>query len=144
MTEEQHPQSSSSQEPVLDGELNVRSLSGLTIGLLVIVVIAAIAMWFLGLGIRDRLAAEDPPPPALPEARMEHRPPAPNLQVDPRQQLLDLRADEQRILTTYGWVDETNGLTHIPIDRAMDLLVDQGLPASAAAPEPSEEASSGN
>ncbi len=143
MTEEQHPHSSSSQEPVLDGELDVRSLSGLTIGLLVIIVIAVIAVWFLGLGIRDRLAAEDPPPPALPEARMEHRPPAPNLQIDPRQQLLDLRADEERVLTTYGWVDETNGLTHIPIDRAMDLLVDQGLPVIATAPEPSEEASTG-
>lgn len=143
MTEEQHPHSSSSQEPVLDGELDVRSLSGLTIGLLVIIVIAVIAVWFLGLGIRDRLAAEDPPPPALPEARMEHRPPAPNLQIDPRQQLLDLRADEERVLTTYGWVDETNGLTHIPIDRAMDLLVDQGLPVFATAPEPSEEASTG-
>ena len=84
---------------MLDGELNVRSLSWLTIGLLVIVAIAVVAMWFFGLGIKDNLIAEDPPPPVLPEARMEHKPPAPNLQVDPRQQLLDLRADEERILT---------------------------------------------
>jgi hypothetical protein len=143
MTEAQHPHSSSEKEPMLDGELNVRSLSWLTIGLLVIVAIAVVAMWFFGLGIKDNLIAEDQPPPVLPEARMEHQPPAPNLQVDPRQQLLDLRADAERELTTYGWVDETNGLTRVPIDRAMDLLIEQGLPTPTAVPEAPEEASTG-
>ena len=82
-------------------------------------------------------------PPALPEARMKHQPPAPNLQVDPRQQLLDLRTEAERVLTTYGWVDETNGLTRVPIDRAMDLLIEQGLQTPTAVPETPEEASTG-
>jgi hypothetical protein len=143
MTEAQHSQSSSKNKVVLDGELNIRLLAWATAGLLVVVVIAVIAMWFLGIGIKDRLVAADPPPPALPEARLEHRPPAPNLQVDPRQQLLDLRADEEKILTTYGWVDETGGLTRVPIDRAMDLLIEQGLPISAPDPETPQAASTG-
>ena len=116
-----------------------------TIGsfLLAIIGIAIVAMWALGFGIKDRLVASDPPPPVLPEARIEHRPPGPNLQVDPRQQLLDLRADEERMLTTYGWVDETHGLVRVPIDRAMDLIVEQGLPTPPPATAPSEEASTG-
>ena len=41
--------------------------------------------------------------------------------------LRDLRAHEQTELTTYGWVDQKSGVVHIPIDRAMDLLVERGL-----------------
>ena len=31
-------------------------------------------------------------------------------------------------LTTYGWVDPDTDTVHIPIDRAMELLAEQGLP----------------
>jgi hypothetical protein len=143
MSEPKHPQTQADKDPTLDGELNVRLLVWSTAGLLLIIAIAIVAMWSLGFGIKDRLVASDPPPPLLPEARIEHRPPGPNLQVDPRQQLLDLRADEERLLATYGWVDETQGLARVPIDKAMDLLVEQGLPTPPTTPEPSEEASTG-
>lgn len=36
--------------------------------------------------------------------------------------------DEHKILYSYGWVDEKAGTVHIPIERAMDLLVQRGLP----------------
>lgn len=135
MTEAQHPPSGSSDEPTLDSDLNVRLVGWLTVGLLILIAVALVLMWWLGFGVKDRLVAQDPPPPALPEARTEHRPPGPNLQVDPRQQLLDLRAEEDATLTTYGWVDETIGLARVPIDRAMDLLLETGLegPATVAA-----------
>lgn len=143
MSESKHPQTSTNEDSTVDGELNIRALVWMTAGLLLIVAVALVAMWALGFGIKDSLVAGDPPPPALPEARMEHRPPAPNLQVDPRQQLLDLRVDEESVLTTYGWVDEIHGLTRVPIDRAMDLLVEQGLPTPSTNPASSEEASTG-
>jgi len=143
MNETRHPHPSSNKESTLDGELNIRLLAWLTTGLLVIIALAALAVWLLGFGFRDRLVAGDPPPPALLEARLEHRPPAPNLQVDPRQQLLDLRADEERILTTYGWVDESRGMTRVPIERAMDMLVEQGLPNPVPVPKTTEAASTG-
>lgn len=143
MTEAQHPKPSSKEESTLDSELNIRVLVWSTVGLLVVLAIAVVAMWFLGFGIKDRLVAADPPPPALPEARIEHRPPAPNLQVDPRQQLLDLRADEERVLTSYGWVDQINGLTRIPIERAMEMLVEQGLPTPVPVAETTEADTTG-
>ncbi len=37
-------------------------------------------------------------------------------------------AREEDTLYSYGWVDEKAGAVHIPIDRAMDLLVQRGLP----------------
>ena len=43
--------------------------------------------------------------------------------------LKQLRATEEATLTTYGWVNRKNGIVHIPIDRAIELLAQRGLPA---------------
>jgi hypothetical protein len=47
--------------------------------------------------------------------------------------LENLRKDEDEKLSTYGWVDKNAGRVRIPIDRAMDLVVQRGLPVRAAA-----------
>jgi hypothetical protein len=54
--------------------------------------------------------------------------PAPQLEIDERTELNDIRLREEDILSTYGWVDQKSGVVRIPIDRAMDLLVERGLP----------------
>jgi hypothetical protein len=54
--------------------------------------------------------------------------PAPQLEVNERTELNDIRLREEDTLSTYGWVDKDAGKVHIPIDRAMDLLVERGLP----------------
>ena len=56
-------------------------------------------------------------------------PPEPRLQTDPRQDLADLRARENQTLTTYGWVDRNAGVVRIPIDEAMKLTLQRGLPS---------------
>ena len=56
-------------------------------------------------------------------------PPEPRLQTNPRGDLLALREKEDRMLTTYGWIDRNNGIVRIPIDRAMTLTAARGLPA---------------
>jgi hypothetical protein len=43
------------------------------------------------------------------------------------------RAHDDPILFGYGWVDKNAGVAHVPIQRAMDLVLQQGLPARAAA-----------
>jgi len=54
--------------------------------------------------------------------------PNPRLEEDERGQLNGIRLAEENTLYSYGWVDEKAGTVHIPIDRAMDLLVQRGLP----------------
>lgn len=54
--------------------------------------------------------------------------PAPQLEINERTELNDVRLREENILSTYGWVDQNAGTVHIPIDRAMDLLIQRGLP----------------
>jgi hypothetical protein len=58
-----------------------------------------------------------------------HLPPMPRLQSAPITDLKDMRAAEDQILNGYGWVDQQHGVTRIPIDRAIDLLAQRGLPA---------------
>jgi hypothetical protein len=54
--------------------------------------------------------------------------PAPQLEVNERTELNGERLREEDTLSTYGWVDQNAGKVRIPIDRAMDLLVQRGLP----------------
>jgi hypothetical protein len=54
--------------------------------------------------------------------------PNPKLEEDERGQLNGIRLNEEETLYSYGWVDKEAGTVRIPIERAMDLLVQRGLP----------------
>jgi hypothetical protein len=54
--------------------------------------------------------------------------PSPQLEIDERTQLNQIRLNEEQTLATYGWVDQKDGVVRIPIDRAMDLIAQRGLP----------------
>ncbi|MET0659194.1 MAG: hypothetical protein ABW110_13665 [Steroidobacteraceae bacterium] len=58
-------------------------------------------------------------------------PPAPNLQKQPFKDVYELRLGEAAKLTSYGWVDKDGGIARIPIDRAMDVMLERGFPARA-------------
>jgi hypothetical protein len=52
----------------------------------------------------------------------------PQLQVNPREDWLKYREQQERSLETYGWENRATGTVHVPIERAMELLVQKGLP----------------
>jgi hypothetical protein len=131
MTEEPNQTSSPQSSPPLDSEIGFRGIIVFTVGLLAVVVLAAVGMWILATALRDLQVAQEPPPPALPEARLPYEPPGPRLQADPVQEMRQLRAEEIRDLTSFGWVDEPAGVARIPIERAMELLVERGIPQPA-------------
>lgn len=54
--------------------------------------------------------------------------PNPQLEIDERHQLDQIRMQEEETLATYGWVDQKAGIVRIPIERAMDLIAQRGLP----------------
>ena len=39
-------------------------------------------------------------------------PPEPRLQTNPKQDLRDLRAAEDKVLNSYGWVDRNRGIVY--------------------------------
>lgn len=106
-------------------DANIRALVTFGVGLAVLVVVAIFLMqWMFRFVSKEEPLG--PPPTPFENARM--LPPQPRLQVEPH---VDLKAYcEQQLndLNSYGWVDRRAGVVHIPIDRAMDDLVKQGLP----------------
>jgi len=54
--------------------------------------------------------------------------PEPHLQISPSTDLREFRAWEDAELNSYGWIDKTSGVVRIPIERAMDLVLQKGLP----------------
>jgi len=67
-------------------------------------------------------------PPPTPFKTVREIPPAPRLQPAPKQDLEHELEQQQQLLNSYGWVDQDAGKVRIPIDRAMDELLQRGLP----------------
>lgn len=47
---------------------------------------------------------------------------------------------QEKVLNSYGWVDQKAGIARIPIARAIDIVAAQGLPARSGAPAQTKEA----
>lgn len=54
--------------------------------------------------------------------------PQPTLQPDPPADLNKFVAREEQHLNSYGYVDQQKGIMYIPIERAIDIVAQQGLP----------------
>jgi hypothetical protein len=107
------------------------SVGGVITAGVVVVVMAGLAValvtWFQTMELGRPLSLEAPPGLATPA--VPPPPPEPRLEEVPGEQLREVRAAEDQILNSTGWVDRQAGVAHIPIDRAIDLLEQQGLPA---------------
>ena len=69
---------------------------------------------------------------AAPFAGAHPLPPPPRIQPLPGVDMQSYYQSQQNLLNTYGWVDKQNGIVRLPIDRAMTLLLQRGLPVRTA------------
>lgn len=113
-------------EQEFDREISYRGLRIFAVGLAALVLVSAFLMWAFSAYLRDRLVAADPPPPALPEARRPHTPPGPRLQTEFTSDVERLRQTEEVLLTGYAWVDRGAGRVRVPVERAMELVAEEG------------------
>jgi hypothetical protein len=64
-------------------------------------------------------------------AAMTQQFPTPRLQTDDGyQEIADLHAREDLLLNNYSWANQAQGKVRIPIERAMELIAQQGLPVA--------------
>jgi hypothetical protein len=54
--------------------------------------------------------------------------PQPQLQKTPIPDLKAIRAEEDKLLNGYAWVDQPKGVVRIPVERAIEVLAQRGLP----------------
>ena len=98
--------------------------------LLLVIGICLLVCWgILHLLNRERVAREGP---RMQMAQTAARFRPPQLLSQPGSELARVRRDAQTRLGTYGWIDRKAGIAHIPINRAMELLVKRGLPEVGA------------
>jgi hypothetical protein len=107
-------------------DATVRPIAMFGLGLFVLTVTALLLIGWMFDYFAARQTRLDTPPSPLAETRP--LPLEPRLQVNPAQELREMRRAEEALLTSYGWVDQEAGLVRIPIARAMEMLVASGLP----------------
>lgn len=58
------------------------------------------------------------------------------IQPAPKTDIVTFRNTEDHIFDTYGWSDKKAGIVHIPVDRALEIVAERGLPAREPGPIP--------
>ena len=112
-----------------DSDVDIRAIFGFGAGLVAVAFVVHLLIYVL-FGYFNAREGQSAPPEYPLAATQENRvPPEPRLQEHPREDLDELRAKEDQILESYGWVDRNAGVVRIPIDAAMKLVVERGLPA---------------
>jgi hypothetical protein len=109
-------------------DVNLGGVYIFALGLFVTVLVVAVVAWMLFAYFSGREARRSAPRYPLAAAQQDRLPPAPRLQVNPRDDLRQLRAREDELLGSYGWMDRDRGVVRIPISEAMKLTVQRGLP----------------
>jgi hypothetical protein len=109
-------------------DVDVRVLLRFVGGLLTAAVVIPAVVGLLFVYLARREARPVPLEFPLAGAEQHRMPPEPRLQTNPREDLQTFRDQEDTILTSYGWVDRNAGIVRIPIEEAMKLTVERGLP----------------
>ncbi len=115
-----------------ESDVHVRGVVVGGIGILLTTWIVATAMY--GLYVFAVQSREVGTPSAVAAGR-QVLPPEPRLQESPRKDLAALRALEESELHSYQWVNQSTGAVSIPIERAIELLAQRGIPPQAAPDE---------
>lgn len=98
----------------------------------VIVLVLVLSRAMLGtLAARSDRADQRSPGPPWPAEPV----PGPRLQADPQADYEAYAAAQRELISSYGWIDPEQGIVRVPVERAMELVLERGLPARAAAPE---------
>ena len=113
-----------------ESDVNILAIFGFGSGLMAVAVVVLLVIYVL-FGFFDGRERATVPAEYPLAAQADKVPPEPRLQEHPREDLSELRAREDEILTSYGWVDRNAGVVRIPIDAAMKLTLERGLPARA-------------
>lgn len=122
-----------------DREIDLRAL-GAFVALLAVLVAVALGISRVAVDALDaRAAAADPVPAPVSGIAARWLPPAPRLSSAPREELLRARAEDDALLSGWGWTDTGAGLVRVPIERAVELVLARGLPPAEPAPTPPED-----
>lgn len=109
-----------------EDRVSVRGIFGFALGLVILGLVIQVVLGFVMgryQGAEARTQAAIPPMLAEPA---DFR--GPHLQGNPAKERVEVQREQLDRLNSYGWVDQKAGIARIPVDRAIDLLAERGLP----------------
>jgi hypothetical protein len=123
-------------------DVATRPLFGFLISLVVLGVVVYYVIWgmfhFMDAYERKHQQSKSPmvqmqpdtrePDTARTHEKIQQEFPDPRLEDSETTEINDFRYQQDETLTSYGWVDQNGGVVRIPIDQAMRLIAQRGLP----------------
>lgn len=113
-------------------DVNAWAIGRFGIGL-VLLCIFAIALLF-GLFRYFESTFGGPTPEANLNEDARTLPPSPTLETNEPRDLQRFHEAEDQVLNSYSWIDREHGIVHVPINVAIDMLAQKGLPSRQQAP----------
>ena len=143
MTEDIRHHAHDPSQEVERQDMSPGSVYAFLIGLAVAGLIVYFVLWgfYHGMDAYER-RHEPPQNPLVPAASIDTRNikpetidkfPQPRLERNERVEINDFRLQEEQTLNSYGWVDQKAGVVRIPVERAMELVAQRGLPTTPRA-----------
>lgn len=122
-------------------DVKVRAVVLLVVAVGLVIAATQIGLWQWLRVLRSSAQRRDPQLSSVIDT--SGKPPPPRLETMPGEELQRLLKTQATRLESYGWTDKSTRAVHIPVSRAIDLIVERGLPptgnTSAAPNKPATE-----
>ena len=114
-----------------DSNVSVKQLFAFAMGIVALVLVGVLVS-ALTFRFFERLTPMGPS--AAPFEDVRDLPPGLRLQTAAPDDLKRYRDEQDKILAGYGWVDPRAGVVRIPVERAMELLLQKGYSVRGSSP----------
>jgi uncharacterized protein (DUF58 family) len=112
------------------GDVNARAVTESGLAMAVLIVVFVFGLWGVFVYLKSRVTEMSLPRSMSAMVNAQKQPPEPRLQPHGAQDMREMQADENKIMQQYAWIDPDKGIVRIPVERAMDLIAQRGLPAA--------------
>jgi hypothetical protein len=119
-------------------DMSARAVATLGVGLMATLAVIVLAASWIQLGLAGA-PAQVGAIVSEAAAPTDVSPGEPRLEAVSGETLARVRASERERLNTYAWISRKDGIARVPIDVAMDLIVQRGLPTDPTGAGYSEE-----
>jgi hypothetical protein len=128
-----------------ESDVSIRGLAKFGVALVALGIVANLLVWGMFSYFNKTAEKSQAPPP--PMFKGNQLPPEPRLQGAPGHQttaledIFEMRQREEKILGSYGWVDQESGIVRIPIGEAKKLILQKGTEKlfTEEAPKPGQQ-----
>ena len=114
------------------GDMNISAVWKFGGGMIVAALVVFLIVYGVFSFLHNRVENSEPAASHIVKSANDRLPPEPRLQlapgheIAPQVELAQMEDSMRAVLDSYGWADQKLGVVRIPIDRAMDLLVQRG------------------